>query len=347
MTLSFNSLVLIPSDHCNITCRHCAPECGPVSKQPWDVPLLKQCITDASHIASLGKTVHLAGGEPFLYFPQMLEVARHARQSGLTCSAVTNGFWGVNAGRAGRMISSLAESGLNRVELSTDAFHQEYIPVETVRRAIQVLKSAGVCVILRVVTSRKHTVDETLRQLRAEDLDGVEVAGSPVVPVGRAREAVPPQERYLSDCGACGACHSLLNLTVRPDGSVFPCCAGSETNPALSLGNLYETSVDAVVQAAEWNVLVKKLVQQGPASFFPILEDAGLGHKIQPEYTNVCHVCTDLFADPEVVHCTRQWAFRVQQESLAGVLKDTLDAGAIDLDGRPLISSPSEQFQVL
>lgn len=347
MALSFNSLVLIPSNHCNITCRHCAPECGPVRKQPWDVPLLKQCITDAGRIASLGKTVHLAGGEPFLYFPQMLDVARHARQSGFTCSVVTNGFWAVNADRASRMISSLAEAGLNRVELSTDVFHQEHIPVETVRRAIRVLKSAGVCVVLRVVTSQKHPVDETLRQFRAEDLDRVEIAGSPVVPVGRARETVPREEWYLSPCGSEGACYTLLNLTVRPDGSVFPCCAGSETNPALSLGNLYQSSLDAVVQAAEWNVVVKKLVQQGPAAFFPILKEAGLGHKIRPQYTNICHLCTELFADPEVVCCTSQWAFGMQQESLAGLLKDALEAGVMDVHAALLSSPPFQQPQAL
>src|SRR5262249_19815846 len=154
-------------------------------------------------------------------------------QNGFISSIVTNGFWGRNEKRAKAMFESLAESGLSRVELSTDIFHQEHIPMTVIRKAIAVLKSLDISIILRVVTTRRYTVDWTLRQMGVEDLDGIEISGSPVVPMGRARTAVPPEEYYLSPGGAQGSCHTLLNLTVRSDGNVFPCCAGSEENPSL------------------------------------------------------------------------------------------------------------------
>ena len=228
---SFNALVLIPSDHCNITCRHCAPACGPAPKRAWNVELIRRCLNEAANLPNVGKRVHFAGGEPFLYYPQMLELVRHARSLGFDISIVTNGFWGKNEARATMMVGELVDAGLTRVELSTDVFHQEHIPVPTIRRSIQVLKSASVKIILRVITSRKHTVEETLRQLTVEDLDGLEIAGSPVVPVGRAKEAVPEDEVYLTPYGTHGTCHNMLNLTVRPDWNVAPCCAGSENTP--------------------------------------------------------------------------------------------------------------------
>lgn len=313
----FNSLVLIPSDQCNITCRHCAPQCGPKLKKVWDVSLLKQCISDAAKIENLHKSVHFAGGEPFLYFQQMLELCKHARTNGFVSSIVTNGFWSRNEGRAKAMFASLVEAGLYRIELSTDIFHQEHLPMPVIRKAIALLKSLGIPVTLRVITTRKYTVDYTIRQMTLEDLDGIEISGSPVVPLGRALAEVPAAEYYLSPNGAQGACHTLLNLTVRSDGSVFPCCAGSEENPSLSLGNIKNTPLDVVVRNAELNFMVKRLVHAGPASWFNILKEAGLEHKIKAEYTNICHACSQLFGDPEVVAVIRKHVLKEQQQVYA------------------------------
>jgi pyruvate-formate lyase-activating enzyme len=318
--LHFNGLVLIPSDHCNIRCRHCAPECGPDLKSPWDVEALKKCITDAAKIPNLRRRVHFAGGEPFLYFNQMLEVCAHAHESGFVHSVVTNGFWAKNPTRAITMFQRLVTLGLCRVELSTDVFHQEFLPMHVVHQAIQVLKEVDVPITLRVVTTRKHSVDTILRQLKPEDLNDIEIVGAPVVPVGRAAYAVPKNEFYLSTSGACGSCDTLLNLTVRSDGNVYPCCAGSEENPSLSLGNISQFPIDALVQNAEMNLMIRRLVHSGPSSFFAILREEGLGHKIRPEYTNICHACTELFADAEVVDSIRRRTHTEEQQLLAELL---------------------------
>lgn len=284
------------------------------------MPFYKKCIEDASRIPNLAKNAHFAGGEPFLYFQQLLELVQHARKHGFSISIVTNGFWGSNSESAKDHISCLVDAGLSRVELSTDSFHKEFITTQTVKGAIRILKAAGVDIVLRVVTTRKHMIDEAIRDLGLEDLDGLEIVGSPVVPVGRALSAVPEEEYYLSQSGSIGACSTLLNLTIRWDGNVFPCCAGSELIPSLSLGNTNSMPLNIIVRNAEWNILLKKLVSQGPASFFPILQQAGLAHKISPQYTNICHACTRLFADPEVVSVVRSWILIAQQKSLAGLL---------------------------
>lgn len=324
--LEFKSLVIIPSDHCNISCKHCASQCGPTSNHPWDVQIFKKCIEDASKIPNLTKHVHLAGGEPFLYFPQLFELALHAQKFGFTISVVTNGFWGFNQERSKDQISHLVDAGLTRVELSHDSFHKEFVPIQTIRGAIRILKEAGVHITLRVITTRKHMIDETIRDLSLglslEDLDGLSIVGSPVVPVGRALLTVPEEEYYLSTSGTIGACSTLLNLTVRPDGNVSPCCAGSDLNLSLSLGNINNTPLDCIVRNAEWNFLVKQLVYQGIASFFPVLRKVGLGNKIKPLYTNICHACTELFGDPDTVSAIKSYILIMQQESLINFLAE-------------------------
>ena len=299
--MRYHSLVLIPSDHCNISCKHCAPECGPTERHPWDVALLQRCITEAARIPNLRKNIHLAGGEPFLYFPQMLAVASHAHSLGFTCSVVTNGFWGVQPRRATSMIAQLAACGLRRVELSVDHFHLEFLPVKTIRQAIQVLKQAGLCLCMRIVTTRQHQIDETLRQFTPEDLDGIEVNASGLIPTGRAIREVDPAEYYSSPEGALGSCASFLNLTLRPDGNVGPCCAGGENTPSLSLGNVHSHPLDKIAEIAEQNFFLKQVVEEGPSSYFEQIRRAGLAHKIRPEYTSICQACSELFRDSEVL----------------------------------------------
>ena len=268
--------------------------------------LLKKCISDATKIPNLTKRIHFAGGEPFLYFEQMLEVCRHAQGCGFVHSLVTNGFWARKPQRASEMFERLKRLGLCRVELSTDVFHQEFLPMWIVSNAIKVLKAVGIPITLRVVTTRRHSVDTVLRQLTPDDLDDIEIVGSPVVPVGRATYAVPKDEFYLSPSGAHGSCDTLLNLTVRSDGNVYPCCAGSEENPSLSLGNIVNFPIDTLVRNAEINLMIRRLIHAGPSSFFALLSAEGLAHKIRSEYTNICHACTELFADEEVVDAIRR-----------------------------------------
>jgi hypothetical protein len=330
MRLSFNALVLIPSDHCNIKCRHCAPECGPSLKSAWNVDLLKKCITDAAKLENLQKRLHFAGGEPFLYFPQMLELCAHARSSGFASTVVTNGFWAKKPERAKGMFRRLADAGMFSVELSTDIFHQEHIPIVIIRQAIQVLKSTGLSIVLRVVTTRRHTVSDTMRQFSTDDLDGIEVLGSPAVPMGRALLEVQDEEFYRSVDGARGCCERLLNLTVRSDGSVFPCCAGSEENPSLALGNLSDAPLDALVRRAELNLTIKRLIHSGPASFFDLLRTVGLGHKIRPSYTNICHACTELFGDDEVVAVINRFMNEKAAEVFAQAIYETQNSTVIE-----------------
>lgn len=293
--------------------------------------MFERAIREAKGIDSVQKVVHFAGGEPMLYFAQLNSLAKVAAESGFSTSIVTNGFWGKNGEKSRNQILELAKLGLYRAELSYDVFHQEYISPSTIESAIRILKDCGVEILLRVVTTKRHTIAETIRLFSADILDGVEIASSPMVPVGRAASAVGLEDAYLSVTGDVGSCHTALNLTIRPDGNVSPCCAGSENTPCLSMGNLATTSLKKIVENIEWNFLIKKLVYQGPSSFFGILKNAGLEHKIDQEYTNICHACTKLFNDEDVVSCIRQWIGEQELNSLAECFRTLLLNSEVDI----------------
>jgi hypothetical protein len=57
---------------------------------------------------------------------------------------ITNGYFSKDSGKIRAVAFSLAESGVNEILLSVDAFHQETIPLEYVKAFAKAVKEAGV-----------------------------------------------------------------------------------------------------------------------------------------------------------------------------------------------------------
>lgn len=72
--------------------------------------------------------------------------------------------------------------------------------------------------------------------------------------------------------------------------------------------------------------MIKRLVHSGPASFFDALRAAGLDHKILPGYTNICHLCTAMFADPEIIAAIRNSIDIEEQQLVSEILRPCLAA---------------------
>lgn len=74
------------------------------------------------------------GGEPLLYPDAVCRIHAAARDMGIPKrQLITNGFFSRDEARIRQVAGMLAESGVNDVLLSVDAFHQETVPLEPVR----------------------------------------------------------------------------------------------------------------------------------------------------------------------------------------------------------------------
>lgn len=73
------------------------------------------------------------GGEPLLFPDEVYAIHTAAREAGIEArQLITNGFFSQNEERIKSVVQKLAESGVNDLLLSVDAFHQEAIPLEPV-----------------------------------------------------------------------------------------------------------------------------------------------------------------------------------------------------------------------
>jgi len=91
------------------------------------------------------ESLHIGGGEPFMNFEKLLEVIEAVQKSGLLIEYVeTNGFWMSDEDRAKQYLSALRALKVERLLISLDAFHAEYIPVDMPLRLAETCKQYGI-----------------------------------------------------------------------------------------------------------------------------------------------------------------------------------------------------------
>lgn len=84
------------------------------------------------------------GGEPLLYFEEVCKIHCAAREMNIPKrQIITNGFFRREKEKIQDIVTKLAESGVNQVLLSADAFHQETIPLETVKIFAKAVRDMG------------------------------------------------------------------------------------------------------------------------------------------------------------------------------------------------------------
>lgn len=91
------------------------------------------------------QSVMTFGGEPLLYPETVFEIHKAAREMNIPKrQLITNGYFSKDSDRIKLVAEKLAESGVNEILLSVDAFHQETIPLGYVKLFAQAVKGNDV-----------------------------------------------------------------------------------------------------------------------------------------------------------------------------------------------------------
>ena len=91
------------------------------------------------------RTLMTFGGEPLLYPRTVCAIHRTGTELGIARrQVITNGYFSKQPERIRAVAEELAESGVNDLLLSVDAFHQETIPLEPVMAFAECAGSAGI-----------------------------------------------------------------------------------------------------------------------------------------------------------------------------------------------------------
>jgi hypothetical protein len=300
LPLTFHGLVVESTNRCNAKCAMCYQSSGPNGSDDWgafrlSIGAIKRAIEEARSIPALHPRFHLAGGEAFIHARDCYELFSHARASGyLHVTTTSNCYWASTPDKARRVAAMLKESGLTQIEISWDCWHTPYIAPSCIDNAIRACSEKGIYVNLRILTTKAHGPREALSLIDPSALTCVsEISSGPVFPTGRAAKQLPKDDFHYGR-NLSGACHSVLHLTINAKGHVYPCCAGADQTDALSFGSILREGICSIYEKMNGDPLLRVLVFYGVGALVPALDDP----IDEEQYSNICHLCWDIFSSP-------------------------------------------------
>ncbi len=296
------SLGLHVTDRCNARCLHCAYNCGPDVEGKMKLADATRYVKEA--VALDVQLVCISGGEPMMY-PRLVEAitSECGRLAVPEVWLFTNGFWANNAPVARETIENLKSQGLKKLLLSVDAFHQEYIPLESIRNAIE----ASIEVDLEVGIDARFVGDPDDKNEHNEAtrsylnslgslLSTIEITKAQPMYVGRAAESLaklavgrkPLSQIIHEKCPgvwAGGTLEAPQGVDVDEYGLVTVC-------PGFSIGNTLDIPLRKILEKYDYqdHVVISTLHDHGMEGLMTLASEKGFIPK-EEAYVNGCHFC--------------------------------------------------------
>jgi Radical SAM superfamily/4Fe-4S single cluster domain len=261
---------------CTNECDHCFLHCGPTREATFSLAQLRTLIHQVKQLKTV-KVVYFEGGEPFLFYPLLLEGLRMVRDAGFDAGIVTNGYWATSVEDGLHWLRPMRDLGIVDFSVSDDAFHRldkkDQRPKFAREAAQQLGISTGTICIEPPVVSR-----ESLGR-------GKPVVGGGVLFKGRAAEKLT-SELPTRPCEELQTCPyedlaSPERVHVDTYGNVHLC-------QGLSIGNMWEKPLPELVHGydAQKHPVVGPLVRGGPVG---LATEHGL--PMSGSYVDECHLC--------------------------------------------------------
>ncbi len=293
---TINMLSFLVSYKCTNECKHCAlqasPNQGDNTVEPEDVRKYLEDITKSYNIGE----VNFFGGEPLLNFNLLISLIEEAKKFNIPKIGLpTNGYWGKDEETANKYAQKLKEVGVNLIGFSADVFHQEFIPLENLKRAIQAAYKAEIETILIIAQTIgapnksnyfNNETNEICKSISSE-FKLCQIIKSPLQVRGRAiknlLEYYPMNSLPSEKCSIFRA-HMYM---IDPDGWVF-----SQGCQGICLGNAKKDSLSKIIsefKPRSHPIIGKVMGKGGVSSLLGLAIEKG--YKPLEAYADKCHAC--------------------------------------------------------
>lgn len=263
---------------CTNECDHCFLHCSPSREATFTIGQLRSLIDQIKQLGTV-TIVYFEGGEPFLFYPLLLEGMRMVRADGFDAGIVTNGYWAVSVEDALIWLRPIRDLGIVDFSVSDDEFHrlnQDDRRAEFARQAAQQLgiPTGTICIEAPSISRQSCEGDR-----------GKPVIGGRVLFKGRAAEKLTAgvPVRACEEFTTCPHEDLLSPERVHVDayGNVHLC-------QGLSIGNIWETPLRDLVCRFDANKhpIVGPLLRSGPTGLAREHELA-----MSDCYVDECHLC--------------------------------------------------------
>lgn len=274
--MSLSGLHILLTYRCLFACDHCFVWGSPQQESVFTLARLNEVLDQAQEVGSL-EWIFFEGGEPFLYYPLLLEGARRAAQHGYQVGVVTNGYWATSVEDARAWLAPLSEY-LDSLSVSTDLLHYDERVSPEARFAQQAAEDLGLPADL-IICDLPQPGRET-EPRRGEPVEGGDIIYRGRAAVTLAAQITPKPWRSFTECP-----HEQLAAPGRvhldPEGNLHVC-------QGLVIGNLFERPLAGLLQDYQPHdhPIVGPLLQGGPAELA-----LRYGLTTAEGYADACHLC--------------------------------------------------------
>jgi hypothetical protein len=275
-----DGLHILLTYRCLLECDHCFVWGSPHQTGVFTLGNLYRVLDQAQQVRSI-RTIYFEGGEPFLFYPILLEGVRAAAVRGFSVGIVTNGYWGATVQDALVWLGPLVGL-LSDVSVSTDLFHSDQVVSPESRNIIAACEQLQIPAATITCEAPVAVAEPSPQASRGQPVEGGDIMFR-----GRAaaRLAGDAPHRPWSSFDKCP--HEDLNdpgrIHLDPWGNLHLC-------QGLVMGNLFEQPLAEMVEAyhAADHPIAGPLTAGGPAELIRVYD---VPHAA--DYADACHLCYD------------------------------------------------------
>ena len=298
-------LAIALGDRCTASCDMCCFECSPKGEQQLETGLIKDVMEQASNIQEM-TGVGFTGGEPFLFFDQLLESSRYAHELGLNVQVNTNGFWGKDAD-----LKSLKDAGVSRICFSTGKFHQRFVSLDTLKAAIIATREAGIRTGLNVMEYAEADQYEKVSKALLTEIKELSAKRYNVIPAGKAKKCIDPKDLICEEDVEDARCDFGGDVMLSFDGNYYMCCSPfARETKRLCLGSAKDVKLAELSNKIVSDDFLYVMLSNGLSWYVRIAREQGID--IPDKVCSPCQLCNMFFENNEFIEKIRP---RVEKEA--------------------------------
>lgn len=276
--MKLTGLHLLLTYQCTMECDHCFVWSSPRQHSTMTLEQVREILRQAQAVDSI-KTIYFEGGEPFLYYPLLVQGVKCAARRGFEVGIVSNAYWATSVQDAEEWLRPFA-GFVSDLSISCDHYHWG----ESMRRHYENARAAAEQLSIplgSISIAQPEVVNAgyTLGQLPQGE--------SAVMYRGRAAAKLASRALQHPWDEFTGCAHEDLRepgrVHVDPFGNVHIC-------DGIVIGNVFHKSLEAICETYDPDAhpITGVLLEGGPAE---LVRRYALSHA--ETYADACHLCDD------------------------------------------------------
>lgn len=271
--MKLEGLHILLTYQCTYECDHCFVWGSPWQTGTLTLEQIEQILQQAKEAEV--RSIYFEGGEPFLYYPILVQAVRRATNLGFSVGMVTNAYWANSVADAQEWLRPFA-GRLDDLSVSSDLFHCPDAVGECAQNALVAAKYLNLPTGMLSVAQPEAEAQQSHGQIESD---------SAVMYRGRAAVNLVEKATHYPWESLDSCPHEDLRepgrIHLDPLGNLHIC-------QGISIGNVFEKPLRQICEeyAVDSHPICGPLLDGGPAA---LVTEYNVPHA--PAYADACHLC--------------------------------------------------------